>query len=106
MADDQLAELFASGTAPDRDAEFAERVDARIAGARRAARYRAHSIRALAMLALGAAAFVTLRLLEPALSWVAEISPEFMDVPAPLVLTVLAVGLSPRALRFLRVRLG
>ena len=65
MTDDQLAELFADGTAPERDAAFARRVDARIEHARRGLRLVAFAVRALVILTLAAALFVTVRTLEP-----------------------------------------
>ena len=105
MADDQLAELFASGTAPERDAVFAQRVDARIASERRGARFLAFAIRALVIVTLAAAMFVTIRALEPTLQQIAESSPQFMGVPVPLILVALAVGLAVRAMRFVRLRL-
>ena len=108
MADDQLTELFADGTAPERDTAFAQRVDARIASERRRLRLLPLAMRALVVLALAGAAFVALRTLEPALQptlgQIAESSPQFMGVPLPLVLGVLAVGLTVGVLRFVRLR--
>jgi hypothetical protein len=106
MADDQLAELFANGTAPEHDAAFARRIDARIASARRGLRLRAIAARVLVILTLAATAFVTIRALEPALQQIAESSPQFMGVPLPLVLGALAVGLAVRFRRFVRLGLG
>jgi hypothetical protein len=106
MADDQLTGLFADGTAPERDAAFAQRVDARIASERRGARLLALAIRTLVILTLAAAMFVTVRLLEPTLQQIAENSPQFMGVPVPLVLGALAVGLAVGVRRFVFPRLG
>jgi hypothetical protein len=106
MADDQLAELFASGTAPERDAAFARHIDARIERARRGRRLLALTVRALVILTLAATAFVTIRTLEPVLQQIAESSPQFMGVPLPLVLGALAVGLAVHLRRFVRLRLG
>jgi len=105
MADDQLTELFADGTAPERDTAFAQRVDARIASARRDLRLLAFAIRTLVILTLAAAMLVTVRLLEPTLQQIAENSPQFMGVPVPLILVALAVGFAVRAMRFVRLRL-
>jgi hypothetical protein len=106
MTDEELAGLFAEGTAPDRDAAFARRVDARIGFARARPRLLAPGLRALVILSLAAAVFVTVRTLEPALLQIVDHSPQFMGVSVPTIMAVLAVGLAVRALRFLRLRLG
>jgi hypothetical protein len=106
MADEQLDKLFASGTAPERDATFARRVDARIASERRGIRLAALAVRVLVVLAFAAALFVTVRELEPVLQQIVGTSPQFMGVPLPLILVVLAVGVAVRALRFVRLRLS
>jgi hypothetical protein len=106
MADDQLDELFASGTAPERDTAFARRVDVQIASERRGLRLAALAVRALVILAVAATLFVTVRELEPTLQQIVGTSPQFMGVPLPLILVVLAVGLAVRALQFVRLRLG
>jgi hypothetical protein len=106
MTDEHLTSLFADGTAPERDAAFARRVDARIEGARRGRRLVAFTVRALVILTLAATAFVTIRALEPELQQIAESSPQFMGVPLPLVLGALGVGLAVHYRRFIRLRLG
>ena len=106
MADDQLDELFASGTAPERDAAFAQRVDARIASERRSARFLALAIRTLPILLLAAAVYVTVRLAEPALQQIAGNWPQFMGVPVPLILAALGIGLAVRFQKFIGLRLG
>src|SRR5688572_10466210 len=106
MTDERLAQLFAGGTAPERDAAFVRRVDARIGRARLGLRLLAFAVRALVILSLAATVFVTVRALEPALGQIAENSPLLMGVPVPLILVVLAVGFAVRALRFVRLRLG
>src|SRR5262245_33498011 len=107
---EQLKELFASGTAPERDAAFASRVDARIASERRSLRLAALAVRALVILMSAAALFMIVRELRPAfepmLEQFAESSPHFMGVPLPLVLGAVAVGLAVSAIRFVRLRLG
>ena len=103
---DQLTDLFASGTAPERDAAFARRIDARIASERRGFHLAALAVRALVILMFAAALFVTIRELEPALQEIAGSSPQFMGVPLPMILVVLAIGLAARALRFVRFRLS
>ena len=65
MTDEHLTSLFNEGTAPERDAAFAGRVDARIERARRGLRLVAFAVRALVILTLAAALFVTVRTLEP-----------------------------------------
>ena len=106
MTDEHLTSLFAEGTAPERDAAFARRVDARIASERRGRRLLALAIRALVILSLAAAVFLTARVLEPTLQQIAENSPQFMDVPVPLIVVAIAVGLAIRSRRFVRLRLG
>ena len=106
MTDEQLTELFADGTAPERDAVFAQRVDARIASERRGLRLVALAVRVLAILMLAATLFVIVRELEPTLQQIVGASPQFMGVPLPLILVVLAVGFAVRSLRFVRLRLG
>jgi hypothetical protein len=106
MTDAQLDQFFAEGTAPERDAMFARRVNARIASERRGRNLVAVWLRALAILAVAAMLFATIRLAEPVLLQIAETSPHFMGVPVPLILIVLAAGLAVRALLFLRPRLG
>jgi hypothetical protein len=103
---EQLTGLFADGTAPERDAAFARRVDARIASERRGFRLAALAVRALVTLMLASALFVTVRELGPTLQQIVSASPQFMGVPLPLILIVLAIGLAVRALRFVRFRLG
>jgi hypothetical protein len=106
MTDERLATLFAEGSAPERDAAFACRVDAEIGGARRRLRLLVLAMRALVMLTLASTVFLTARTIEPMLEPIAESSPHFMGVPLPLVLCALAVGLAARVRRFVRVRLG
>lgn len=96
---EQLDELFASGTARERDAAFARRVDARIASERRGLRLAALAVRALVILMFAAALFITIRELEPTLQQIVGTSPQFMGVPLPLVLGALAAGLAVRAMR-------
>jgi hypothetical protein len=103
MTEERLAQLFADGTAPERDAAFDRRVDAQIERERRGLRLLAFAVRSLVIVALAAALFVTVRTLEPA---IAESSPQFMGVPLPLVLGALAVGLAVRTWLFVRLRLG
>ena len=106
MTDERLTSLFAEGTAPERDTEFARRVDARIERARRGQRLVAFTVRALVILTLAATLFMTVRTFEPALAQIAENSPQFMGVPLPLVLGALAVGLAVRTWLFVRLRLS
>jgi hypothetical protein len=106
MTDEHLTSLFAEGTAPERDAEFARHVGARIASARRGPRLVALAIRTMVILTLAAATVVTARVLEPMLEPIAGgSSPHFMGVPLPLVLGALAVGLAVHLRRFVGLRL-
>lgn len=106
MADEHLIGMFAEGTAPERDTAFVRRLDARIVSERRGAHALALSVRVLVMLTFGAMAFVTVRLVEPTLRQIAEISPEFMDVPVPFMLTVFGLGLLVRLPQFVGVRMS
>lgn len=106
---EQLTGLFAEGTAPERDAAFTRRVNDRIDRARLGRCLSALAIRALVILTLAAAVFVTIRTLEPMLAPilepVVESSPHFMGVPLPLVLAAAALSLGLYAMRLLRLRL-
>jgi hypothetical protein len=106
MTDERLGRLFAEGTAPERDAAFAALVDAEIGRARLVRRLLVIAMRALAVLTLASAAFLTARTIEPLLGSIAESSPRFMGVPVPLVAIALMAGLFAYARRFIRVRLG
>ena len=103
MDDPGLADLFAEGTAPERDATFAWGVETRIGRARWAARL-ALVARASVVLALIASVYVAGGALAPALARIAEISPEFMGVPVPLVLGAIIIGLLLRVKLYLRLR--
>jgi hypothetical protein len=102
MTDEQLAGLFAEGTAPESDAAFVRRVDARIGRARLGARLLPLAMRALVLLTLAAAAFITASTLDQ----IAVDMPEFMGVPVPLILMMLAAGFALRSGRFMRLRFG
>ena len=105
MSDDQLAKLFAEGTSPERDPQFASRVTAEVDRARLTLRLCKFAIRALMILTLAGAVFVTGRLIGPLLRPIAEISPQFMGVPLPLVACALTLFLGFQAWRFVRLRL-
>lgn len=92
MTDEQLVELFARGTAPERDAAFARRVDAEI-NRMRFARRLVRAMHSLVLPALAGALFMAIRGIEPALARIAESSPRLMGVPLPLVVGVLSVAL-------------
>lgn len=104
MTDERLSHLFAEGTAPERDAAFAAQVAAGIGRARLRIRLLALALRAAAVLLFVGAAFLAARAVEPALTQLAETWPQFMGVPAPLVLGVLFIGLAFRARRYLGLR--
>lgn len=93
MTDKQLSDLFAEGTAPERDPAFALRVAAGISRARLRTRLLALALRASAILMLSVALFVVVRLIKPVLAELVEGVPQFMGVPVPMVLGVLAAGL-------------
>ena len=104
MDDPRLEDLFAEGTAPERDATFVEGVETRISRARLAARVLALMARASLVLALIGAVYVVGRAVTPAFERVAEVSPEFMGVPVPLVLGAIIIGLLLRVKPYLRWR--
>ena len=102
MNDPGLADLFAEGTAPERDATFAEGVETRIGRARLAARLALGARAGVVVLALVAAVYVAGRVVAPAVARIAEISPEFMGVPVPLVVGAIITGLLLRLRPYLR----
>jgi hypothetical protein len=106
MADEHLNSLFVEGTAPERDAAFARGVGARISRARLGLRVLKLAIPAVVIMTLAAAVFVAVEAIGPTLSEIAEQWPQFMGVPVPLILAVLAAGVAVRARRFVRLRLG
>ena len=106
MTDDHLSNLFAEGTAPERDAAFALRIDAQIASERRALRMRALAIRTLMILVLAATTFLMVRALDWALAQMDYSAPLIMGVPLPLILAALMIGLAVRFRGFSRFRLG
>jgi hypothetical protein len=93
MTDTQLSELFAEGSAPERDPAFALRVAAEIGRTRLRMRLLALALRAAVMLIPFVAVFVASRLIEPVLAQLLQRVPQFMGVPVPIVvLGVLVVG--------------
>jgi uncharacterized membrane protein AbrB (regulator of aidB expression) len=97
MKDKQLSDLFADGTAPERDPAFALWVAAGIGRTRLRMRVLALARRATVMLMLAVAMFVAIRLSKQVLAQLVEGLPQFMGVPVPLVLGVLIVALVLRA---------
>jgi hypothetical protein len=97
MNDNQLSDLFAEGTAPERDPAFALRVAAGIGRTRLRMRFQALALRATVMLMLAVGMFVAIRLSEPVLAPLVEGMPRFMGVPVPLVLGVLVAAVVLRA---------
>ena len=92
MTDKQLSELFAEGTAPERDPAFALWVAAGIGRTRLRMRFLALALRAAVMLMLSVAIFVASRLIEPVLAQLVEGAPQFMGVPVPLVVVGVLVA--------------
>jgi hypothetical protein len=92
--DPQLADLFAQGTAPEHDPAFAQRVASGIGRERLARWIGALALRAAAVLALADAVFVSAGVIRPLLALLFEGSAQFMGVPEPVVLGVLAAGLA------------
>lgn len=105
MTDKTLADLFAEGTAPERDPAFALSVAAGIGRTRLRMRLLALALRATVMLMLSVAMFVAIRLSKPVLAQLVEGMPRFMGVPVPLVLGVLVAALVLRAQRHISIPL-
>lgn len=101
MTDEQISGLFAEGTAPESDPAFALRVAADIGRARFRSRFLALALPATAVLILSGATFVTAEVVKPMLVQLIDGAPQFMGVPVPVVLGVLAVaGLAASARRY------
>src|SRR5262245_1689226 len=96
MTDQQLSELFAEGTAPERDPAFALQVAAGIGRARLRTRLLALGLRATVLLMVSVPIFVASRLIAPVLAQLVEGWPRFMGVPVPVVLGVLVAALALR----------
>ena len=108
MTDQQLSDLFAEGTAPERDPAFALLVASGIGRVRRRRQLLTLAPRVLVLLTLFAAMFAASRLFAPVLAQLVEGWPQFMGVPVPLVFgavaaAVLRLRLYPRPLRLSRV---
>ena len=101
MSDQQLADLFAEGTAPERDAAFALRVEAGISEARLRIRLLELALRGIVVLVLAGVVFVAGRAIGPVLGQLIDGWPRFMGVPVPVVVGVAVVGLALRARRHL-----
>lgn len=101
MTDKQISDLFAEGTAPERDPAFALWVEAGIGRARLRVRLLALALRATVVLMLSGAVFVASRPIKPVLVQLVDGSPQFMGVPVPVVLGVLVAGLALCARRYL-----
>ena len=101
MIDQELAKLFARGTAAERDARFAARVEAEIRKVRSSIRLPHVAVICLLALALAAALYLTGRTIAPGLARIAEYSPDFMGVPVPLVLATPFFGVLLRVRRYL-----
>lgn len=98
LTDQQLSELFAEGTAPERDPAFAEWVAAEIGRTRLRTRLLSIALRAAVMLMPLVAVFVASRMIGPMLAHAVEAAPQFMGVPVPMVaLGVLVTGFVLRA---------
>lgn len=104
MTDKQLSDLFAQGTAPERDPGFELWVAAGIGRARLRIQLLELALRATVVLMLSGVLFVVGRLIKPVLVQLVEGSSQFMGVPVPVILGVLVAGLALRARRHLPVR--
>ena len=91
---DKLSDLFAEGTAPERDPDFALKVAAGIGRVRLGARLRALALRAAGLLALSGAIFVAAGLIRTVLVPLLDGAPQFMGAPVPVVLGVFVAGLA------------
>ena len=104
MTDRQLSALFAEGTAPENDPDFALRVAAGIGRARFGIQVRALALRGAVVLTLSGVIFVAAGVVRPVLVQLVDGTPQFMGVPVPVVLGVLAVGLAVSARRYVLSR--
>jgi hypothetical protein len=92
MTDQQLSDLFAEGSAPERDPAFMLEVIAEIGRARLRTRLQALALRMTVLLLLAVALFMASRLISPVLAQLVEglpqlpQFPQFMGVPVPGVL--------------------
>ncbi len=103
MNESEICDLFADGTAPERDADFALRVAAGIGRARLRTRLLEISLRAALVVTLSVAAFAASDLIKPLLTPLIDGSSQLMGVPVPVVLGAAVAGL---ALRYLRPLAG
>jgi hypothetical protein len=94
MTDKPLSDLFAEGTAPESDPDFALRVATGIGRARLRIRLGALALRAAGALALSGAVFLAAGLIRPVLLRLVDGAPQFMGVPVPVVLGGLIAGLA------------
>lgn len=85
MLDKQISDLFAAGTAPERDPAFGLQVAAEIRRSRLRMRILALALRAAMMLMLSGVIFAASRVIEPVLAQLVEGVPQFMGVPVPMV---------------------
>lgn len=102
MSDSEFSDLFAKGTAPERDPEFVLLVAAGIGRVRLRNRLFALAGRATGVLVLAVAMFVAISLIKPLLVQLVDGSPQFMGVPVPVVLGGLVAGLALRGWHHLR----
>ena len=109
MTDQQLSDLFAEGTAPDRDPAFALLVASGIGRVRRRRQLLTLAPRVLVLLMLLVAMFAASRLIAPVLAQLVEGWPQFLGVPVPVVLGALVAALAlrlrlyPRPLRLFAI---
>ena len=103
MTDEQLADLFAEGSAPARDDLFVRRVGAEIGRARRRAWFLV-AMRALVFVSLGGAVFVSIRMLGPIFAPLAEGLPQLAGVPLPMAAGALVVVVFAQVLRITQAR--
>lgn len=101
MTDQSLSDLFAEGTAPERDAAFMILVASEIGAVRLRRRLLALGLRIIAVLILSVPVFLASRLIAPVLAQLVEGWPRFMDVPVPVVLGVLVAILALRTRLYL-----
>jgi hypothetical protein len=104
MTEEQISDLFAEGTAPERDPDFALRVAAGIGRERLRVRLGALALRACMVLMLSGATFAAAGVIKPMLVQLVDGSTQFMGVPVPVVLGALAAGLALSARRYVLSR--
>jgi hypothetical protein len=104
MSEPSISDLFAEGTAPDRDPAFEMNVAADIGRARVLDRLARFALPVTGALVLSGAVHGAAEVVRPLLAPALEGATQFMGVPLPVVLVALAAGLALTARRYVLSR--